>query len=115
MNLIFDDNIEMKYEHLYRAAFGCGRLGDPWEEADAGYFDEVFRDINKLNDAKASLYRILHKLIFDNYKGKPLSNKLIEIEKKISEIKTQENSIEIIDDTIKIVNDDTTKLRFAQV
>ncbi len=92
----------MRYESLYRFAFNCGRMDDPWEEADQSNYG-MFVEEKDLGNAKASLYRILHKLIFDNYKGIHTAQKLIEIEKRINKVTTQGIAIKIIDDTIDII------------
>jgi hypothetical protein len=103
--MIHCDDIDpaMRYESLYRYAFDCGRLSDPWEDADQSNYGIFMKD--DLSEAKTSLYRILHKLIFDNFKGCPESNKLIEIEKEINKITRQLDAIKIIDDAIQIIEE----------
>ena len=94
----------MRYEGLYRFAFDNFRKQeDPWEAATQSNYS-IFMNEN-LDDAKISLYRILHKLIFDNYKSQnTLKDKLIEIEKKIELIKNQKDAISIIDETLTLLN-----------
>ena len=103
--ILYDDNSDqaMKYEYLYRFAFdNCRKQGDPWEEATQNNYI-IFTE-SDLSDAKTSLYRILHKLIFDNYKNeKGINAKLLEIEKKINLIKNQEDAISILDNTLTTI------------
>jgi len=96
-----DSDPAMRYESLYRFAFDCERFDDPWESATQSNY-VIFME-KDLSEGKASLYRILHKLIFDTYKDNPVSQKLIKVEKRINAIKTQEMAVAIIDDTIEII------------
>jgi hypothetical protein len=103
--MIHCDDIDpaMRYESLYRYAFDCKRFGDPWENADQSNYGVFMKD--DLSEAKVSLYRILHKLIFDNFKYLPESNKLIEIEKEINKITTQWDAVKIIDNAIQVIEE----------
>jgi len=95
-----DTDPAMRYESLYRFAFdNCRKQEDPWEEAtQSNYSIFLEKDLSK---AKISLSRILHKLIFDNYKSNhKVGKKLLSIEKKIVDIKSQNDAISIIDETI---------------
>ena len=97
-----DPDPAMRYESLYRFAFDCSRFNDPWEAASQSNYG-IFMQ-NDFSEAKASLYRILHKLIFDNFKNnKSVSKKLIEIEEKVATIASQEEAIAIIDDATNSV------------
>ena len=104
--ILHDDDKDpaMRYEGLYRFAFdNCRKQEDPWEEATQNNFS-IFLE-NDLSEAKTSLYRILHKLIFDNYKNeKEINAKLIKIEKEINNVKKQIDAIAIIDKTITTIN-----------
>ena len=60
---------------------------------------------NDFSEAKTSLYRILHKLIFDNFKNDNAKKaKLLKNEIKINQIKSQQDAISIIDNTLSIIN-----------
>lgn len=104
--ILHDDDLDpaMRYEGLYRFAFdNCKKQEDPWGEATQNNYS-IFLE-NDLSDAKTSLYRILHKLIFDNFKNKKkIQSTLIKIEIKINQIKSQEDAISIIDDTSTTIN-----------
>jgi len=95
----------MRYEGLYRFAFdNCRKQEDPWGEASQSNYNFIFTKEN-FDEAKISLSRILHKLIFDNYKNNnALIEKLIEIEKKIILIKNQYDAILLIDETLNLLN-----------
>ncbi len=94
----------MRYEGLYRYAFdNCRKQEDPWEEATQSNYS-IFME-NDLSSGKMSLSRILHKLIFDNFKeNENIKSKLIIVEGKIQQISSQKDAISIIDETISIVN-----------
>ena len=60
---------------------------------------------NDFSEAKTSLYRILHKLIFDNFKNdNEKKAQLLKIEKSINKIKSQKDAISIIKNTLSISN-----------
>lgn len=99
-----DSDPAMRYEGLYRFAFdNCRKQEDPWEEATQNNFS-IFME-NDFSEAKTSLYRILHKLIFDNFKNdNEKKEKLLKNEIKINQIKSQQDAISIIDITLSIIN-----------
>jgi hypothetical protein len=103
--ILHDDDLDpaMRYEGLYRFSFdNCRKQEDPWEEATQNNYSIFTQD--DLSEAKTSLYRILHKLIFDNYKNEKEKNaKLLKIEKQINLIKNQKDAISIIDNTLIII------------
>ena len=89
-----DRDPAMRYEGLYRFAFdNCRKQEDPWEEATQNNYEIFMSD--DLIHGKISLYRILHKLIFDNFKNN--------IEKSINKIKNQEDAINVIDKTLSTI------------
>lgn len=98
-----DKDPAMRYEGLYRFAFdNCRKQEDPWGEATQSNYS-IFMNEN-LDEAKISLCRILHKLIFDNYKNDNIiKDKLLNIEKKIITIKNQSDAIILIDDTLTLI------------
>jgi DNA-directed RNA polymerase specialized sigma24 family protein len=101
--ILHDDDLDpgMRYEGLYRFAFdNCRKQEDPWEEATQNHYT-IFMQ-NDVSEAKTSLYRILHKLIFDNYKNeKEIKAKLLKIEIEINQIKSERDAISILDNIIK--------------
>jgi hypothetical protein len=103
--ILHDDDLDpaMRYEGLYRFAFdNCRKQEDPWEEATQNNYT-IFTE-SDLSEAKTSLYRILHKLIFDNYKNeKGINAKLLKIEKQINLIQSQQDAISIIDNTLTTI------------
>lgn len=98
-----DQDPAMRYEGLYRFAFdNCRKQEDPWEEATQNNYEIFMSD--DLIHGKISLYRILHKLIFDNFKSNiEIKNILINIEKNISKIKNQEDAINVIDKILSTI------------
>lgn len=103
--ILHDDDLDpaMRYEGLYRFAFdNCRKQEDPWGEATQSNYS-IFME-NDFSEAKTSLYRILHKLIFDNFKNEAEKKaKLLNIEIKINKIKSQQDAISIIDNTLLII------------
>lgn len=103
--ILHDDDLDpaMRYEGLYRFAFdNCRKQEDPWGEATQNNYS-IFMQ-NDFSDAKMSLYRILHKLIFDNFKDENEKKaKLLRLEIKINKIKSQQEAISIIDNTLLII------------
>lgn len=103
--ILHDDDLDpaMRYEGLYRFAFdNCRKQEDPWGEATQSNYS-IFME-NDFSEAKTSLYRILHKLIFDNFKNEAEKKaKLLSIEIKINKIKSQQDAISIIDNTLLII------------
>lgn len=98
-----DKDPAMRYESLYRFAFdNCQKQEDPWGESTQSNYG-IFLDENDYTEAKISLSRILHKLMFDNYKdNEKISEELLKIEKELLSLNNQDSAISIIDRTIKL-------------
>lgn len=97
-------DVAMKYEGLVRAAFNCGRYGDPFRYANADIYDRLFtKEIIEL-EAKRTLSTVIIKLIIDNEKSKHVE-KLKKLDDKTWIANDQGDMIEIIEECISIIND----------
>lgn len=105
IEILHNDDLDpaMRYEGLYRFAFdNCRKQEDPWGKATQNNYS-IFME-NDLSEAKTSLYRILHKLLFDNFKNDTeKKEKLLNIEIKINKIKNQQDAVSIIDNTLSLI------------